>query len=71
MHNERSYDIYENRVILGFIRKMIDSVDELYEHCRSLLEQIPGNENYGDEYIYSSFLCLPKPKECWKMDWPV
>ena len=55
MHNERSCDIYENRVILGFIRKMIDSVDELYEHCRSSLEQIPGNENYGDEYIYSSF----------------
>lgn len=62
MHNERSYDIYENRVILGFIRKMIDSVDELYEHCRSLLKQIPGNENYGDEYIYSSFFMFTETK---------
>lgn len=62
MHNERSYDIYENQVVLGFIRKMIDSIEELYEHCRSLLEQIPGNENYGDEYIYSSFFMFAETK---------
>ena len=62
MHNERSYDIYENQVVLGFIRKMIDSIDELYEHCCSLLEQIPGNENYGDEYIYSSFFMFTETK---------
>ena len=62
MHNECSYDIYENQVVLGFIRKMIDSIDELYGHCCSLLEQIPGNENYGDEYIYSSFFMFPETK---------
>ena len=62
MHNECSYDIYENQVVLGFIRKMIDSIDELYEHCCSVLEQIPGNENYGDEYIYSSFFMFTETK---------
>lgn len=62
MHNERSYDIYENQVVLGFIRKMMDSIDELYEHCCSLLEQIPGNESYGDEYIYSSFFMFAETK---------
>lgn len=62
MHNECSYDIYENQVVLGFIRKMIDSIDELYGHCCSLLEQIPGNENYGDEYIYSSFFMFTETK---------
>lgn len=62
MHNERSYDIYENQVVLGFIRKMIDSIDELYEHCCSLLEQIPGKENYGDEYVYSSFFMFTETK---------
>lgn len=62
MHNERSYDIYENQVVLGFIRKMIDSIDELHEHCSSLLKQIPGNENYGDEYIYSSFFMFTETK---------
>lgn len=62
MHNERSYDIYENQVVLSFIRKMIDSIDELYEHCCSLIEQIPGNENYGNEYIYSSFFMFTETK---------
>ena len=55
LQNERSYDTYENRVVLGFIRKMIDSVNELYMHCYSLLQQIPDNEDYSAEYIYSSF----------------
>ena len=55
LQNERSYDTYENRVVLGFIRKMIDSVNELYVHCYSLLQQIPSNEDYSAEYIYSSF----------------
>lgn len=62
IHNERSYDIYENKVVLGFIRKMIDSINELCEHCCSLLERIPGNENYGDEYIYSSFFMFTETK---------
>lgn len=62
MQNERSYDTYENRVVLGFIWKMIDSINELYEHCCFLLEQIPDNENYGDEYIYSSFFMFKETK---------
>ncbi len=41
---------------------MIDSIEELSEHCNSLLEQIPGNENYGDEYIYSSFFMFAETK---------
>lgn len=62
MQNERSYDIYENRVVLGFIRKMIDSVNELYAHSRSLLDQIPGNEDYSAEYIYSSFFMFTETR---------
>ncbi|MCD8012576.1 MAG: DUF2357 domain-containing protein [Lachnospiraceae bacterium] len=60
--NERSYDIYENRVVLGFIREMIDSLDKLHEQCCALLKQIPGNENYSDEYIYSSFFMFIETK---------
>lgn len=62
MQNERSYDIYENRVVLGFIRKMIDSANELYAHSRSLLDQIPGNEDYSAEYIYSSFFMFTETR---------
>ncbi len=61
--NERSYDIYENRVVLGFIQKMIDSINELYTNCCSLIEQIPGNEDYSDEYIYSSFFMFTETRK--------
>lgn len=63
LQNERSYDIYENRVVLGFIRKMIDSVNELYANCCSLLQQIPSNEDYSTEYIYSSFFMFTETRK--------
>ena len=63
VQNEHSYDTYENQVVLGFIQKMIDSLDDLYWHCHSLLEQIPTNENYGDEYIYSAFFMFTETKK--------
>lgn len=63
MRNIRSYDTYENRVVLGFIRKMIDSVNELYSHCDSLLQQIPTNEDYNAEYMYSSFFMFVETRK--------
>lgn len=63
LQNERSYDIYENRVVLGFIQKMIDSINELYAHCCSLLKQIPNNKDYSTEYIYSSFFMFTQTKK--------
>lgn len=62
LQNERSYDTYENRVVLGFIRKMIASVNELYAHCCSLLDQIPSHEDYSAEYIYSSFFMFTETR---------
>lgn len=55
LQNVNSYDIYENRVILGFLRRMVDEVELLREHCLKLMTQIPNNEVYSQEYIYSSF----------------
>lgn len=55
VQNVCSYDIYENRVVLTFLRNMIDSVLLLQERCCNLLSQIPNNEDYSPEYIYSSF----------------
>ena len=42
---------------------MTDSLKEIYEHCKSLLEQIPTNEDYGDEYIYSAFFMFTETKK--------
>lgn len=63
LQNERSYAIYENRVVLGFIRKMIDSVNELHTHCCTLLQQIPSDKDYSAEYIYSSFFMFTETRK--------
>lgn len=63
MKSECSYDIYENRVILSFLRKMIDEVAKLQEKSQQLLHQIPNNEDYSHDYIYSSFFMFAETKK--------
>lgn len=60
--NACSYDIYENKVILGFLYMVVSSVAELGNRCRELLEQIPHEENYSREYVYSSFIVFSETR---------
>lgn len=62
LQNVDSYDIYENRVVLGFLRKMVDEVMGLRTRCEQLLEHIPGDEEYSAEYIYSSFFMFAETR---------
>ena len=62
-HNEVSLDIYENRVVLGFLLTMINAVDEMYSKCESILNQFPENESYGGDYIYSSFFMFNETRK--------
>lgn len=62
LQNENSYDIYENRVVLGFLRKMVDEVVGLLVQCEQLLKQIPSDEDYSTEYIYSSFFMFAETR---------
>lgn len=63
VQNTRSYDIYENRVILAFLRNMIDSVQSLQGYCCNLLYKIPNDEDYNSEYIYSSFFMFSETRK--------
>lgn len=63
VQNTRSYDIYENRVILAFLRNMIDSVQSLQGYCCNLLSKIPNDEDYSSEYIYSSFFMFSETRK--------
>lgn len=63
LQNINSYDIYENRVVLGFLRKMLDEVMKLRRHCERLLQQIPCDEDYSDDYIYSSFFMFAETRQ--------
>lgn len=62
LQNVNSYAIYENKVILGFLRKMVDEVVELKTRCENLIQQIPNAENYSAEYIYSSFFMFSETR---------
>ena len=63
VQNVRSYDIYENRVIVGFLRKMIDEIAGMKKQCESLLGSMPQNESYNDEYVYSPFFMFSETKK--------
>ena len=63
VQNTRSYDIYENRVILAFLRNMIDSVQSLQGYCCNLLSKIPNDKDYSSEYIYSSFFMFSETRK--------
>ncbi len=63
LQNVNSYDVYENRVVLGFLHRMIDEVSELQARCRTLLQQIPDDEDYSADYIYSSFFMFSETRK--------
>ena len=63
VQNTRSYDIYENRVILAFLRNMIDSVQSLQGYCCNRLSKIPNDKDYSSEYIYSSFFMFSETRK--------
>lgn len=62
LQNVNSFDTYENGVVLSFLRKMVDEVSELLERCKNLLQQIPNDEDYSTEYIYSSFFMFSETR---------
>lgn len=62
MQNVNSYDIYENRVIVCFLRKMVDEVSALRERCNQLLDKMPDAEDYSSEYIFSSYFMFAETR---------
>lgn len=65
VQNSLSYDTYENRVILGFIVKMVDYINRLLTKHDKLSDKIRPREEYKFEkqYIDSSMCFLEKTKE--------
>lgn len=53
--NIYSTDIYENRIIVGFLRTMINNMGNMIDHISTLFNKIPKVENANNDYVYSSF----------------
>lgn len=61
--NKYSLDIYENHIILSFLRHMVKSVEKLYNEYQSLLVKFPEKEYYNREYKYSSFIIFAETRK--------
>lgn len=55
IQNVYSYDIYENRVLLDYLKTMIHSVGEMEYQCEKMLSCVPRKKIYDTEYVNSSF----------------
>ena len=62
LKNTFSYNLYENKVVLGFLRRMVDNVLEMREQCDALIRKIPCEEEYSSEYIYSSYFMFAETR---------
>ncbi len=54
IEDRRSHDIYENRIVVGFLRTMIFNIDTLIENTDSMLQNIPSEKDPVGDYVYSS-----------------
>lgn len=53
--NIYSTDIYENRIIVGFLRTMVHNMQNMINEIVSLLSKLPKVESTSADYVYSSF----------------
>lgn len=61
--NVKSLDIYENRVILGFLALMVNDLQRIRVEIEAFIEKIPSYDNVHFGYIHSSWIVLSKSKE--------
>lgn len=55
LHDVCSFDIYENRIVVGFLSKILDDIYDMREHCKSLLQNSPKGKDHASGYVYSSY----------------
>lgn len=55
IEDQASHDIYENRIIVGFLQTMMGNIDTLIENIDSLLQNMPRESKVVGDYIHSSF----------------
>ena len=65
--NRKSYDIYENRVILGFLLHLLHEVKRIHQELSLIVDQIPQKPMETDEYITSSYFIYARTAESVKL----
>lgn len=54
IEDKQTHDIYENRVVVGFLRSIISAVDKLLMNATDLLSNIPSDDEHSGDYVFSS-----------------
>ena len=62
LQNVPTRDLYENRVVLSFLRQMVDQAALLSSRCRQLLDRLPSKESWGDQYLYSAYFLFAETR---------
>lgn len=53
--NEKSYDIYENRVVLGFLSYLILEISRIEKELSEIVSRVPTKLSETDGYVSSSY----------------
>ncbi len=55
LQNRRSYNTYENRIVMGFLRYMLATVEGLQKKVEKLWNQCSKKETFDEDYVDSSY----------------
>ena len=58
--NEKSYNIYENRVVLGFLAFLIREIDRIEKELSEIVLRVPIKITEADGYVTSSYFIYEK-----------
>jgi sulfur relay (sulfurtransferase) DsrC/TusE family protein len=61
--NVYSYDIYENRVIVGFVSKMINDINSMITDVTRLLYRRNSSHVENSEYVHSSYFIFQRTEK--------
>lgn len=65
--NEKSYNIYENRVVLGFLLFLLHEVERIQNELSGIIVRVPQKLLETDDYITSSYFIYTKTIESVKV----
>ena len=66
-NNRKSCDIYENRVVLGFLLHLLREVRRIQQELSLIVDRIPPKPMETDEYITSSYFIYARTMESVKL----
>jgi hypothetical protein len=65
--NEKSYDIYENRVVLGFLLFLVHEIERIQAELSEIIGRVPQKIAETEEYVTSSYFIYEKTVEVIKI----